>query len=379
MVRNRFIPPPVVWIVLGALALTSLGLTVLFSASSALKAGPYETVGKQLAGVAGAALLAALVSRLDLDYLRRYTWAIAGAMLLLLLLVLVPHIGVSINGSRRWLGHGIFRLQVSEFAKLGMVFCLSHYVALNQTRIGDLKRGYLYPLAIVGAFAALVLAEPDFGTAALIVGVGMAMLFFAGAKWRHLVPTVLAVVAVFALAMVHNPNRMRRFTAFRHVEENRSRWTYQLYESEIAFAAGGPFGVGLGQGRQQYNYLPEAQNDYILGIIAEELGLPFTLGVLVVFGGIFAAGLVHLRRAPNLFHSLLVAGCLLVITLQAMINFASVTGVIPPKGMSLPFISAGISNLLLMGLLLGVLLNTQRTWGRARLPGQERMMREVLA
>ncbi|HZZ59243.1 MAG TPA: FtsW/RodA/SpoVE family cell cycle protein, partial [Opitutaceae bacterium] len=310
---------------------------------------------------------------------RRYTWAIAGAMLLLLLLVLVPHIGVSINGSRRWLGHGIFRLQVSEFAKLGMVFCLSHYVALNQTRIGDLKRGYLYPLAIVGAFAALVLAEPDFGTAALIVGVGMAMLFFAGAKWRHLVPTVLAVVAVFALAMMHNPNRMRRFTAFRHVEENRSRWTYQLYESEIAFAAGGPYGVGLGQGRQQYNYLPEAQNDYILGIIAEELGLPFTLGVLVVFGGIFAAGLMHLRRAPNLFHSLLVAGCLLVITLQAMINFASVTGVIPPKGMSLPFISAGISNLLLMGLLLGVLLNTQRTWGRARLPGNERMMREVLA
>lgn len=379
MARPRFTPPPVVWIVLGAVALTCLGLTVLFSASAALKAGPYATVGKQLAGVAGAAILAAVVSRLDLDYLRRYTAAIAAALLLLLLLVLVPHVGVSVNGSRRWLGHGALRLQVSEFAKLGMVFCLAHYVALNQTRIGDWKRGYLYPLGIIGGFAVLVLAEPDFGTAALIVGVGMAMLFFAGAKWRHLVPTVLAVVLIFAVALVHNPNRMRRFTAFRHVEANRTSSTYQLYQSEVAFAAGGTQGVGLGRGRQQYNYLPEAQNDYILGIIAEELGLPFTLGVLVLFAGMFAAGLLHLRRAPNLFSSLLVAGCLLLIALQAMINFASVTGVIPPKGMSLPFISAGLSNLLLMGLLIGVLLNTQRAWGRARLPDGARTMREVLA
>ncbi|HEY3755396.1 MAG TPA: putative peptidoglycan glycosyltransferase FtsW [Opitutaceae bacterium] len=379
MVRSRFAPSPVVWIVLAAVALTLLGLTVLFSASAALKAGPMATLGKQLMGVAGAVILAALVSRLDLDYLRRHTGWIAGGLLLLLLIVLVPHIGLSVKGSRRWLGLGSLRLQVSEFAKLGMVFCLAHYVALNQTRLGDWKRGYLYPLAIIAGFAGLVLAEPDFGTAALMVGVGLAMLFFAGAKWRHLIPTVLAVALLFAVALMHNPNRMRRFTAFRHVDENRAGANYQLYESEVAFAAGGTYGVGLGRGRQQYNYLPEAHNDYILGIIAEELGLPFTMGVLVLFAGIFAAGLVHLRRAPNLFYSLLVAGCLLIVALQAMINFASVTGVIPPKGMSLPFISAGLSNLLLMGLVVGVLINTQRTWGRARLPNQAQAMREVLA
>jgi cell division protein FtsW len=114
-------------------------------------------------------------------------------------------------------------------------------------------------------------------------------------------------------------------------------------------------------------------------VVGEELGLPFTLGVVAVFTGIFVAGLVHLRRAPNLFHFLLVTGCLLLICLQAMINIGVVTGVLPTKGMSLPFISAGLSNLLLMGLLLGVILNTQRTWGRAALRGQARSMREVLA
>jgi cell division protein FtsW len=146
-----------------------------------------------------------------------------------------------------------------------------------------------------------------------------------------------------------------------------------------ALAAGGIDGVGLGQGRQQLGYTPEAQNDFILSVIGEELGLPFTIGVVAVFGLIFVTGMVHLRRAPNLFHFLLVAGCLLLICLQAIVNIGVVTGVFPTKGMSLPFISAGLSNLLLMGLLLGVILNTQRTWGRAALPGHARSLREVLA
>lgn len=378
MTRPRQFPGPVAWIIFGAIVLTCLGLIVLFSASEGLKAGPSATVGKQVAGVLVAAGLAILVSRLDLDYIRRFTVPIAVVLLLLLALVATPHIGIAVHGSRRWLGHGSLRLQVSEFAKLGLVFCLAHYLSLNQTRLGEFKRGYILPMGIVCGFGGLVIAEPDFGTAALTVAVGLGMMFFAGAKLRYLGPTLLLVVGVFALAVMHNPNRLRRFTAFRHVEANRAGSTYQLYQSEVAFAMGGPTGVGLGQGRQQYNYLPEAQNDYILGIIAEELGLPFTMGVLVTFAGMFTAGLIHLRRAPTLFSALLVAGCLLVIALQALINFASVTGVIPPKGMSLPFISAGLSNLLLMGLVLGVLLNTQRTWGGASLRRERRLMQEVL-
>jgi len=369
-VRARLIPNPAAIIVVCAIGLTFLGLTILFSASSAFKQGPYYYLDKQVVGVAGATALCLVVSRINLDYLRRYAGWIAGILLVGLTLVLVPHVGVWRGGARRWL---------SEFAKLGLVFWLAHTLALNQTRIGDFKRGYLYPFASIGAFALLVYKEPDFGTAALMVAVGVALLFLAGAKWRYLIPTIGVTIGLFCLAVMHNPNRLRRFEAFLDVEGNKQGGTYQLYQSLAAFASGGAGGVGLGQGRQQFNFLPEAHTDFIFAVVGEELGMWFTLGVVAVFVIMFIAGIVHLRRAPNLFHFLLASGCLLLICLQAIINIGVVTGLFPTKGMSLPFISAGLSNLLLMGILIGVIVNTQRTWGRAILPERARAMREVLA
>jgi cell division protein FtsW len=377
--RSRLLAGPVAIIVVCAIALTFLGLTILFSASVSLKQDPYFYLDKQVAGVAVAVLLCFVASRINLDYARRASVWIAAFALLMLVLVLVPHLGVSVKGSRRWLGYGAARLQVSEFAKLAMVFCLAHYLALNQTRIGDLKRGYFYPLCIIGAFSGLILLEPDFGTAALTLSVGLILLFLAGAKWRYTLPTIGISALAFAVLVAHNPNRLRRFTAFMDVEGNRQSGTYQLYQSLEAFAAGGIGGAGLGQGRQQINYLPEAHTDFIFAVLGEELGLWCTLGVVALFATMFIAGLAHLRRAPNLFHFLLVAGCLLLMCLQSIINLGVVTGLLPTKGMSLPFISAGLSNLLLMGLLLGILINTERTWGRAALPVGAGAMREVFA
>ncbi|MCX6933318.1 MAG: putative peptidoglycan glycosyltransferase FtsW [Verrucomicrobia bacterium] len=368
---------PAALIAVCCIGLTILGLTILFSASASFRQGPYFYLNKQLIGVFLAGVVCFVASRVNLDYARRYAWWIAGITLFLLVLVLIPHIGIEVKGSRRWLGLGPVRVQVSEFAKLGLVFCLAHYLALNQTRIAELTRGYLYPLAIIGAFAGLIVLEPDFGTAALVVVVGLTMLFLAGAKWRYIVPTVGLVVSAFTILVVNNPNRLRRFLAFLDVEGNKQGGTYQLYQALAAYAAGGTDGAGLGQGRQQLNFLPEAHTDFIFAVIGEELGLWFTLGVVVVFAVIFLAGLVHLRRAPNLFHFLLVVGCLMLICLQAIVNLGVVTGVFPTKGMSLPFISAGLSNLLLMGLLVGIFLNTQRTWGRAVLAEDSRAMREV--
>ena len=375
--RARFVVNPVAIIVVCAIGLTILGLTILFSASASYKQGPYFYLNKQLAGVAAAAVLCWVVSRLNLDYLRRHAWWIAGITLFLLALVLIPHVGIAVKGSKRWLGLGPARLQVSEFAKLAMVFCVAHYLAINQTRLGEFKHGYVIPLAILGSFAGFIILEPDFGTTALIVAVGLILLFLAGAKWRYIVPTIGLVALAFTVLVIHNPNRLRRMTAFMDVEGNKNAGTYQLYQSLAAFAAGGVDGAGLGQGRQQLNFLPEAHTDMIFAVVGEELGLWFTLGTVIVFTVMFIAGLVHLRRAPNLFQFLLVTGCLLMICLQAIINLGVVTGVFPTKGMSLPFISAGLSNLLLMGMLLGVLLNTQRTWGRATLGGRERSMEEV--
>ena len=376
--RARFLPTPVGFILLCAIALTFLGLTVLFSASAPMKEGPYYYLGKQVAGVAAAVGAGFVVSRLNLHYLRRYVWWIGAAMVALLVLVLIPHVGVSVNGSRRWLGPGMFRLQVSEFAKAAMVFCLAHYLAMNQTRLGEWKRGFVYPIGIVAVFTLLILREPDFGAAALTLAVGLILLFFAGAKWRYLFLTLALGGAVFAVSLLHNGNRLRRMTAYLDVEANKSSGTYQLYQAEAAFAAGGVRGVGLGRGRQQDNFLPEAHNDCIFAVVGEELGLPFTLGVDAVFAAIFLAGLMHLRRAPNLFQFLLSAGAILLISLQAIINMGVVTGVLPTKGMSLPFISAGLSNLLLMGILLGLLVNADRNWARVMLASAGGRMREVL-
>jgi cell division protein FtsW len=377
--RSWSVASPVAVIVICAVGLTFLGLTILFSASASLKQDPYFYLDKQVVGVIAAGILCFVASRINLDYARRASVWIAAIALLLLVLVLIPHLGVSVKGSRRWLGYGSARLQVSEFAKLAMVFCLAHYLALNQTRIGDLKRGYIYPLAIIGAFAGLILLEPDFGTAALALMVGLILLFLSGAKWRYIFPTTVLAVAAFALLVSQNSNRLRRFTAFLDVEANKQGGTYQLYQSLEAFAAGGTSGAGLGQGRQQINFLPEAHTDFIFAVVGEELGMWFTLGVVGVFAIMFIAGLVHLRRAPNLFHFLLATGCLLLMCLQSIINLGVVTGMLPTKGMSLPFISAGLSNLLLMGLVIGILINTQRTWGRASLPQGSGAMREVLA
>jgi len=354
-------------IVICAVGLTILGLTILFSASVGFAQGPYYYLGKQCMGVALAVLVCLATSRVNLDRARRYVWVLGAGLALLLVAVLLPQLGIEVNGSRRWLGIGGLRLQISEFAKLGLVFCLAHYLAINQTRIGEFRRGFVIPVAITLGAAGLVVLEPDYGTAALIVAVGLLLLFLAGAKWRYILTTGAAVILGFGVLVLNNPNRLYRLLSFLDVEGNKQEGTYQLYQALAAFAAGGTSGVGLGQGRQQLHYLPEAHTDFILAVVAEELGLWATIGIVVSYTILFIAGLIHLRKAPNLFQFLLVAGVLLLICLQAIINLGVVTGLFPTKGMSLPFISAGLSNLVLMAILVGIIINTQRAWPRAAL------------
>ncbi|MDB4384485.1 putative lipid II flippase FtsW [Opitutaceae bacterium] len=366
-------------IVVCAAALFVLGLPTLFSATASFKQGPFFYLIKQLIGVVGATMACVVVSRMDLEGMRRFSWIIGLGAIVALILTAIPGIGISVNGSRRWLGLGPVRLQASEFAKLAMVFCVAHYLAINQSRIGEFRRGFVIPIAIVFAFTGLVVLQPDFGTAALIMTVGLILVFLAGSRWSYILPAVGGVVAMFAVLVINNPNRLHRLTAFLDVEGNKLGGTYQLYQSLAAFAVGGVDGAGIGQGRQQINFLPEAHTDFIFAVMGEELGLPFTLAVVIMFSAIFLLGLLHLRKAPNLFQFLLVTGSILMITLQAIINLGVVTGLLPTKGMSLPFISAGLSNLLLMGLLMGVILNTARTWSKPVLLSRKRTLEEVVA
>jgi cell division protein FtsW len=366
-------------IVVCVAALVCIGLVVLFSASSPIKGGPYAYLYKQFIFLALALAAGWGVAMADLEQLRKVAWIAAAVALAGLVIVLIPHIGITVKGSRRWLGFGGVRLQVSEFAKLALVFSLAHYLAVNQSRLHDFWRGFVLPAAWIGLFSLLVLVEPDFGAAFLIGTIGVLLLFLAGARLKFLLPSIGAALLGFVVLVLHNPVRLARVLSFLDPEANRQGTGYQPWQALLAFAAGGVDGVGLGNGRQQNAFLPEAHTDYIFAILGEEMGLVFTLLVVALFITIFVAGLMHVRRAPNLFQFLLVTGCLLLICLQAVINLGVVTSLLPSKGMALPFISAGGSNLLLMGLLVGVIVNTQRTWERPKPLVRRRSLTEVIA
>jgi cell division protein FtsW len=358
---------PVAVILVCVAFLCTLGLIAVFSAT-AFKSSTF--FWKQVLGLGLALGAGYFVSRLDLEYCRRYTWLIALGIFGLLLLVAIPGVGISVNGSRRGLGLGPIRFQVSELAKIGVVLVMAHYLALSQSMMSDLKRGFIIPLALIGLVAGPIMLQPDFGTTALVGAVGLVVLFLAGARWLYISISVAGMAGLFALAIAITPNRLARFTAFLDVEGNKQAGTYQVYQSFLGFASGGLSGAGLGQGRQQIYFLPEAHTDFIFAVVGEELGLICTLATVLAFLVLFVCGMLHLRRAPNQFQFLLVAGGLLIIALQAIVNLGVVVGRLPTKGMSLPFVSAGMSNLVLMGIIVGLLVNTRRAWARRDdLPG----------
>ena len=358
---GRFSPVGV-FIILIVASLTLLGLLVLFSASRSMETDPTLLLRKQLIWLLIALLAGGITMFLDLAALRDYAYILAGGSLLCLILVLIPGIGIRINGAQRWIDFGPMLLQVSEIGKLGLLFVMAHYLAANRRNLGDVFRGYLIPCSVLSIFCGLILIQPDFGTAFLCGSVGGLMLYLAGVKLKFLLPTAVGALFLFSLAVYQDPVRLQRITSFLDVEGNRSDGSYQLWQGILAFGAGGVRGVGLGSGRQQMSFLPEAHTDFIFAIVGEELGLFFTVGVVLLFMLLFFIGITQLKQAPDLYQYLLTMGALLFITLQALINIGVVTGCLPTKGMSLPFISYGGSNLVFMFVLVGIILNGFRAW-----------------
>ena len=243
-----------------------------------------------------------------------------------------------------------------------MIYKFHHYLSNNNRYLDQFLRGFAIPCGIIGVFCGLIILEPDFGTTFLCGAVGGILLFLAGMRLKFLIPAAVAALTGFAVLVYNDPVRMARITSFLDVEGNRSDSAYQLWQGILAFGAGGLQGAGLGEGRQQMSFLPEAHTDFIFSIIGEELGFFFTAGVVVLFMTLFFVGIMQLKRAPGLYQYLLMMGALLFITLQALINIGVVTGCLPTKGISLPFISYGGSNLVFMFVLTGIILNGFRTW-----------------
>ncbi len=356
------IPPIGLFIILIVVGLTFLGLVILFSASQSMHDDPTVLLRKQLIWLVLATIAGGIAMVVNLEALREYAYWLAAGSILLLALVLIPGIGVEVNGARRWMDFGFMRLQVSEIGKLGLIFSMAHYLATHRRDFNLKLKGCFYPCVLLAIFCGLIILEPDYGTAFLCGAVGSCLMFLAGVRLKFLIPTVFAALSLFSVAVYLDPVRLRRITSFLDVEGNRSDSAYQLWQGILAFGAGGIHGVGLGSGRQQMSFLPEAHTDFIFAIVGEELGFLFTSGVVLLFMTLFFVGVLQLKRAPNLYQYLLVMGALLFVTFQALINIGVVTGCLPTKGMSLPFISYGGSNLVFMFVLTGIILNGFRSW-----------------
>lgn len=344
-------------LIFSVFTLILLGLVVLASAGQSIGSEPFDLIKKQVSKLVFAIVCGFVAGFVDLDRIRKYSWVIGGISLLLLILVLLPGIGVTVNGARRWFDLGVMRLQASDIGKLGLIFTLAHYISINQRDMESFFKGFLIPSAIVGVTCFFILLEPDFGTAALCAGVGFSMLFLAGVRLVYLVPSLMMGIGAFFTAVFFDPVRLKRLTSFMDLEANKLDGAYQLWQGILGFASGGISGVGLGHGRQQKSFLPEAHTDFIFPVIGEELGLICTLLVVGLFVVIFLVGSYIAKKSSDIYYFSLSVGLTLCIVLQAAINIGVVTGLLPTKGMSLPFISYGGSNLVLMVVLVGLMLN----------------------
>lgn len=350
-------------LVMAVMVLCGVGLVILNSAGAG-KSELHSILLQQIKFmcVAVAALLAAAF--VNLQTLKKLAIPIAVVSLLILAAVLVPSIGKEVNGSRRWLDFGIASVQPSDFAKISLVILLSAYLHENQRKIDGFIDGIFKPFLIIGAFCALIILEPDFGTTALCGAVGVALMFLSGCNKKILLGFFAAAVSAVSVAVYFDPVRRARVLSFMDIENTKLEGSYQLYQAILGFGVGGVKGAGVGQGRQQLSFLPEAHTDFIFAIVGEELGMLVTVLVVLMFAAIFFSAVWSLRRSQNKFEFFMAAGSAFMIVFQAIFNLCVVTGLMPTKGISLPFISYGGSNLVAMFAFVGIILNCMRNWSR---------------
>jgi cell division protein FtsW len=298
----------------------------------------------------------------------RYSKVLLAAGFLLLLVVLVPGIGHEVNGSRRWLRLGIMNFQVSELARVLLLTYLASYAVRRADELRATFGGFLRPIGVLGFAAVLLLAEPDFGAATVLMTTGLAVLFLAGARIRHLVVPIVVGAAGMALLAVTSSYRMRRLTAFRNPWQDPFDSGFQLTQSLIAIGRGEWFGVGLGSSVQKLFYLPEAHTDFVFAVLAEEFGFVGVVTVLALFALLVGRALVVARnaaRADLTFQAYLAASIGIWLGLQVFVNVGVNTGLLPTKGLTLPLLSYGGSSMLVtlgwLGVLLRVHHETQST------------------
>jgi len=343
------------------LALIGIGLVMLYSSSSILAQERFGNsmyfVKRQI--VFALVGLAVLIVSKNLPYVlyRRLVYVLLGVTLLSLIIVLLPQVGHRVGGARRWLRFGPISIQPAEFAKLALIIYISYSAAKKKERLRELSVGYVPHLVVSALFIGLVVMQPDLGAAITFAVLTFLLLFVAGVRLRYLLATGLAVAPLLALAIAQKGYRWERLLAFLNPWRDPSDTSFQLLHSLLALGSGGLLGVGLGSGQQKLFYLPEPHTDFILAVIGEETGIFGVSIVLLLFALLIYQGIKIALRAPDRFGTYLAAGLTLAVGLQAFINCAVVMGLLPTKGLPLPFISYGGSSLLTNLLAVGILLN----------------------
>ena len=298
-----------------------------------------------------------VVKRMDYRKLQQHTYPIMLATFLLLLAVMFPQVSKEVGGARRWLTLGGFSFQPSELAKFTLVLFIAKSLVKRADKLRDFAYGYLPNLVVLGFFFIPILFQPDFGTAVIICMVTFTMLFVAGLRKKFLFLSVLALIPFIASAILSAEYRTRRIIAFLDPWQDPSNAGFQAIQSFYAFGRGGYWGTGLGASHQKLFYLHEAHTDFIFSVIGEELGFLGTTAIVLLFSILIWRGFVTACRAKDPFGTHLATGLTLLIGFQAFINLGVTVGLLPTKGLTLPFISMGGSSMLITMLSVGILLN----------------------
>jgi cell division protein FtsW len=344
------------WLFFAAMALACIGLVMVYSSSAWLAR---ETTGSwehylnrqgMFLGVGLAVMIAC--SRLDYRVLRRFAPHLMGIGLVVLIVVLF--VGRDVNGARRWISLGPVNLQPSEIAKVALAIFLAATLARQGERVRSFKRGFLPVMIAAGLTMLLVYLERDLGTTILLGSLTLILLFVAGTRASYVLAAIMLAVPVVWSRIMNVDYRRGRLESFFSGDD------YQVQQSLVAIGSGGPWGVGLGNGRQKLGFLPEDHTDFILATTGEELGLVGISMVIGLFGLLVWRGLVAARQAPDRFGTYLATGLSAVFGLQALVNMAVVLRVIPAKGITLPFMSYGGSSLLVSMASVGLLLSISR-------------------
>lgn len=352
-------------IMITTLLLISLGIIMIYSSSGIFAQqnlnNHFYFLQRHLIFLSIGSVLMIGMMVIDYQLLQKYAKPLLIIVIILLIAVLIPGIGRSSFGARRWLSVGPFSFQPSELAKLAMIFYTADFLSRKKFKITSFRKGFLPILLVLGVVSALIVKEPDLGNTLSIGVVTVLLIFIGGCRWQHIMSLMLLAVPVLAVMIIKVPYRMRRIVAFLNPWADPQGVGFQLTQSQIAFGSGGLLGKGLGKSVQKLFYLPAAHTDFILSIVGEELGFLGVLCVILLFANLIWQGARVVKRTEDPFGYYVALGIVLMLGFQSVVNIGVSIGALPTKGLPLPFISYGGSALIFNMAAVGLLLNISKT------------------